>query len=141
MNNKGFTLLELLLVTTLTFCIGSVSLWSVNYIRDLRFEVVVDEIYQSFVQARNISYATDSSAVLTYDEQSHSIVIRTFNEHHLPFENILIELPSFVEANLNQSLRFNGNLSSASSGTLTLTHGNRTRSMTVRPVSGKITLY
>ncbi len=137
--NKGFTLIELLIVTLLIFCIGTFSMLGLDYINNLKFDVVVDEIYNAFSQARSISYAAGCSASLTYSYSTHSVTIACSG-----YETTVIKLPSFVQANLNVSaLRFNGNVSPSNAGTFTMinTLTNRTKSITLRPVSGKITLY
>ncbi len=142
MNNKGYTLVEILIVATIIGSFFSLSIYNTNYVTEMRFNIFCDFIFTTIKSAKEFSlennirtdiYMEDNKIIVAYD----GLVYQTID---IP-NDTTIYLGNATATN-EFDFYFTGNVSSLQSGTITInnTKCNNTVYIKIRPVTGMIVL-
>ncbi|OOB77049.1 MAG: hypothetical protein BEN19_02685 [Epulopiscium sp. Nuni2H_MBin003] len=135
-SNKGFTLIELVIVVSIIFTVGTVAI-NIPKIEELRYEAFVKSVYNAMQTGRELAMSSGKygSRCTIVDD---TVKIDNF------YGDMIIDIPENVSISINMdSFYLSPTTSGSTAGTMTIYHEKLKQQyrITVAVVSGKITLY
>ncbi|ONI37543.1 hypothetical protein AN639_03700 [Candidatus Epulonipiscium fishelsonii] len=141
---KGFSFIETLLCVTIIAIIMRIPLFKIDFAENIAYKVVVDEIYQGIRQARERALASNKSIKIKRTDEGVRFIFdnEIYQEISVP-SNIEVLFKNQEQTSTIRELEFSSNFSSVKAGTVYIKNINTSEQIriTIRPVSGKITLY
>ncbi|OOO00675.1 MAG: hypothetical protein ATN35_06135 [Epulopiscium sp. Nele67-Bin004] len=145
-NNKGYTLIELMVVVTIIWFVGTISTVQVNYVNRMEFKIIKNSIYDAICEARETALRTGNDVYIKNEDNTLIIglssTLSSYQEIQMPNEVTLYV--GNKDMTYTDILKFNGEtISPSSAGTVTITNDRTGEQVqiTITPVTGNITMY
>jgi len=132
LNNKGFTLIEVIIVATIMCSIVVVMQYPSKYLRDIEHRVFVDTVYSEILGIKELANQGEQKLWINTVDGSDKISIG----------HKQISIPNHVEVFMSRNALYFGNdASDVKSGTITIRYNNKQTRITLTPVIGKVNIY
>ncbi|ONI45750.1 hypothetical protein AN641_03480 [Candidatus Epulonipiscioides gigas] len=132
-NNKGYTLIEAIVVSSIIFSTLIFINYHVKYLEQIQYEAFIESVYNSVKTAKEV--AAYSNKFIEIKEYKNFIKI--YGEIYTE-----ISVPNFIDVRITpEKLYFSNKNAASQAGTITITYDKKRTMIKVTPVVSKINFY